>query len=74
MDVLGSTDVPYQGKLFHFGEALCPAVGLRFDSLKFCPDVSAADTAGSWMSARAMPESAGGRCERFPEGLGKVCR
>jgi len=69
MDVLGSTDVPYQGKLFHFGE---PFARLSvFDSiLKFCPDVSAADLQ-DLDAARAIAKKAGADVKGF-EGLGKL--
>jgi lysyl-tRNA synthetase class 2 len=69
LDVLGSTDVPYQGKVFHFGE---PFVRLSvFDSiLKYCPEISAADLQ-NLDAARAIAKKAGAAVKGF-EGLGKL--
>lgn len=67
--VLGSTDVPYQGKVFHFGE---PFARLSvFDSiLKFNPEISAADLQDI-DKARAIASKAGAAVKGF-EGLGKL--
>ncbi|UFH48586.1 lysine--tRNA ligase [Pseudomonas sp. KNUC1026] len=67
--VLGSTDVPYQGKLFHFGE---PFQRLSvFDSiLKFNPEVSAEDLLDV-DKARALAKKAGAAVKGY-EGLGKL--
>jgi lysyl-tRNA synthetase class 2 len=69
LDVLGSTDVPYQGKVFHFGE---PFVRLSvFDSiLKYCPEISAADLQ-NLDATRAIAKKAGAAVKGF-EGLGKL--
>lgn len=40
--VLGSTDVPYQGKVFHFGEPF-QRISLTDSILKYNPEISAAD-------------------------------
>ncbi len=67
--VLGSTDVPYQGKVFHFGE---PFVRLSvFDSiLKYSPEITAADLQDI-EKARAIAKNAGAAVKGF-EGLGKL--
>ncbi|WP_137885072.1 lysine--tRNA ligase [Pseudomonas sp. 2FE] len=67
--VLGSTDVPYQGKVFHFGE---PFVRLSvFDSiLKYNPELSA-DDLKDLDKARAIAKQAGADVKGF-EGLGKL--
>lgn len=67
--VLGSTDVPYQGKVFHFGE---PFARLSvFDSiLTFNPEISAADLQDI-DKARAIASKAGAAVKGF-EGLGKL--
>ncbi len=67
--VLGSTDVPYQGKVFHFGE---PFVRLSvFDSiLKYNPQLSA-DDLKDLDKARAIAKKAGADVKGF-EGLGKL--
>ena len=67
--VLGTTDVPYQGKVFHFGE---PFARLSvFDSiLKFNPEISAADLLDI-DKARAIAKKAGADVKGF-EGLGKL--
>ena len=67
--VLGTTDVPYQGKVFHFGE---PFARLSvFDSiLKFHPDITAADLQ-DLDRARAIAKKAGADVKGF-EGLGKL--
>ncbi|MBS7663531.1 lysine--tRNA ligase [Pseudomonas lalucatii] len=67
--VLGSTDVPYQGKVFHFGE---PFARLSvFDSiLKFNPEISAQDLRDI-DKARAIAKAAGAKVLGF-EGLGKL--
>ncbi|MGY8810112.1 MAG: lysine--tRNA ligase [Pseudomonadales bacterium] len=67
--VLGSTDVPYQGKVFHFGE---PFVRLSvFDSiLKYSPEITAADLQDI-DKARAIAKKAGAAVKGF-EGLGKL--
>ncbi|MBF7730629.1 lysine--tRNA ligase [Pseudomonas sp. N040] len=67
--VLGSTDVPYGDKLFHFGE---PFARLSvFDSiLRYNPDISAADL-NDLESARAIAKRAGAKLLGH-EGLGKL--
>ena len=67
--VLGTTDVPYQGKVFHFGE---PFARLSvFDSiLKYNPDISAEDLQ-DLDRARATAKKAGADVKGF-EGLGKL--
>lgn len=67
--VLGSTDVPYGDKVFHFGE---PFVRLSvFDSiLKYNPDISAADL-NHIDKAREIAKKAGAKVLGF-EGLGKL--
>ncbi|WP_369958879.1 lysine--tRNA ligase [Pseudomonas benzenivorans] len=67
--VLGSTDVPYQGKVFHFGE---PFARLSvFESiLKFNPEISAEDLRDI-DKARAIAKAAGAKVLGF-EGLGKL--
>ncbi|WP_455231777.1 lysine--tRNA ligase [Geopseudomonas aromaticivorans] len=67
--VLGSTDVPYGDKLFHFGE---PFARLSvFDSiLKYNPEISAADLQDI-DTARAIAKKAGAKVLGF-EGLGKL--
>ncbi|WP_439887773.1 lysine--tRNA ligase [Pseudomonas sp. MBLB4123] len=67
--VLGSTDVPYQGKVFHFGE---PFARLSvFESiLKFNPEISASDLRDI-DKARAIAKAAGAKVLGF-EGLGKL--
>lgn len=67
--VLGSTDVPYGDKVFHFGE---PFVRLSvFDSiLKYNPELTAADLQDV-DKARAIAKKAGAKVLGF-EGLGKL--
>jgi len=67
--VLGSTDVPYGDKLFHFGE---PFVRLSvFDSiLKYNPELTAADLQDV-ERARAIAKQAGAKVLGH-EGLGKL--
>ena len=67
--VLGSTDVPYGDKLFHFGE---PFARLSvFDSiLKYNPQISAADLQDI-DKARALAKQSGAKVLGF-EGLGKL--
>ncbi|MFS0828314.1 lysine--tRNA ligase [Pseudomonas phoenicis] len=67
--VLGSTDVPYGDKVFHFGE---PFVRLSvFDSiLKYNPDLTAADLQDV-ERARAIAKEAGAKVLGH-EGLGKL--
>jgi len=67
--VLGSTDVPYQGKVFHFGQ---PFQRLSvFDSiLKYNPEISAADLLDI-DRAHALAKRVGGEVRGF-EGLGKL--
>ncbi|WP_263141320.1 lysine--tRNA ligase [Pseudomonas sp. RIT-PI-AD] len=67
--VLGSTDVPYQGKVFHFGE---PFARLSvFDSiLKYNPELTAADLT-DLDKAREIAKKAGAKVLGF-EGLGKL--
>ena len=69
MAVLGTTDVPYQGKVFHFGE---PFARLSvFDSiLKYNPEISA-DDLRNIEKARAIAKKAGADVKGF-EGLGKL--
>ncbi|MCJ8168952.1 lysine--tRNA ligase [Atopomonas sediminilitoris] len=67
--VLGSTDVPYGDKVFHFGE---PFVRLSvFDSiLKYNPEISAADL-NDLEAARVLAKKAGAKLLGH-EGLGKL--
>lgn len=67
--VLGSTDVPYGDKVFHFGE---PFVRLSvFDSiLKYNPELTA-DDLNDIDKARAIAKQAGAKVLGF-EGLGKL--
>ncbi|CAD5376968.1 lysine tRNA synthetase, inducible [Pseudomonas sp. OF001] len=67
--VLGTTDVPYGDKVFHFGE---PFARLSvFDSiLKYNPEISAADLQDI-DTARAIAKKAGAKVLGF-EGLGKL--
>ena len=67
--VLGSTDVPYGDKVFHFGE---PFARLSvFDSiLKFNPEISASDL-NDLEKARAIAKKAGAKLLGH-EGLGKL--
>ncbi|WP_296276688.1 lysine--tRNA ligase [Pseudomonas sp. UBA7530] len=67
--VLGTTDVPYGDKVFHFGE---PFVRLSvYDSiLKYNPDITAADL-GDVEKARAIAKKAGAKVLGH-EGLGKL--
>ena len=67
--VLGSTDVPYGDKVFHFGE---PFVRLSvYDSiLKYNPDISEADL-NDVDKARAIAKKAGAKVLGH-EGLGKL--
>ncbi len=67
--VLGSTDVPYGDKVFHFGE---PFVRLSvYDSiLKYNPDLTAADL-NDIDKARAIAKKAGAKVLGH-EGLGKL--
>ncbi len=67
--VLGSTDVPYQGKVFHFGE---PFARLSvFDAiLKYNPDITA-DDLNDLERARAIAKKAGAAIKGY-EGLGKL--
>jgi lysyl-tRNA synthetase class 2 len=67
--VLGSTDVPYGDKVFHFGE---PFARLSvFDSiLKYNPDITAADL-HDIDKAREIAKKAGAKVLGF-EGLGKL--
>ncbi|QLF92162.1 lysine--tRNA ligase [Pseudomonas sp. ABC1] len=67
--VLGSTDVPYGDKVFHFGE---PFVRLSvFDSiLKYNPEISA-DDLNDVEKARAIAKKAGAKLLGH-EGLGKL--
>ena len=69
MEVLGTTDVPYQGKVFHFGE---PFVRLSlFDSiLKYNPQITAEDLQDI-DKARALAKKHGADVLGF-EGLGKL--
>ncbi|THG87271.1 lysine--tRNA ligase [Pseudomonas sp. A-1] len=67
--VLGTTDVPYGDKVFHFGE---PFARLSvFDSiLKYNPEITAADLQDI-DTARAIAKKAGAKVLGF-EGLGKL--
>ncbi|MGU4048729.1 amino acid--tRNA ligase-related protein, partial [Pseudomonas aeruginosa] len=67
--VLGTTDVPYGDKVFHFGE---PFVRLSvFDSiLKYNPEITAADL-NDVEKARAIAKKAGAKVLGH-EGLGKL--
>ncbi|TRX75525.1 lysine--tRNA ligase [Pseudomonas mangiferae] len=69
MSVLGSTDVPYGDKVFHFGE---PFARLSvFDSiLQYNPEISA-DDLRDLDKARALAKKAGADVKGF-EGLGKL--
>lgn len=67
--VLGTTDVPYQGKVFHFGE---PFARLSvFDSiLKYNPEITA-DDLKDIEKARVIAKKAGADVKGY-EGLGKL--
>ncbi|ARU87734.1 lysine--tRNA ligase [Pseudomonas sp. M30-35] len=66
--ILGTTDVPYQGKVFHFGE---PFVRLSvFDSILKYTDVTA-EQLRDIGSAREIAKKAGAKVLGF-EGLGKL--
>lgn len=67
--VLGTTDVPYQGKVFHFGE---PFARLSvFDSiLKYNPEITAEDLQDI-EKARAIAKKTGADVKGY-EGLGKL--
>lgn len=67
--VLGTTEVPYQGKVFHFGE---PFARLSvFDSiLKYNPEITAEDLQDI-EKARALAKKAGADVKGY-EGLGKL--
>lgn len=67
--VLGTTDVPYQGKVFHFGE---PFARLSvFDSIiKYNPEITKEDLLDI-DKARAIAKKAGADVKGF-EGLGKL--
>ena len=69
MAVLGTTDVPYQGKVFHFGQ---PFARLSvFDSiLQYNPEIAAEDLR-DLDKARALAKKAGADVKGF-EGLGKL--
>src|SRR5690554_5948651 len=69
LEVLGSTDVPYQGKVFHFGE---PFTRLSlFDSiLKYNPDISA-DDLNDIDTCRALAKKHGAPVLGH-EGIGKL--
>ena len=67
--VLGTTDVPYQGKVFHFGEPF-QRISLFDSILKYNPDISAADLTDI-DTARALAKKHGAKVVGF-EGLGKL--
>ena len=69
LSVLGTTDVPYQGKVFHFGE---PFVRLSvFDSIiKYNPEINKDDLLDI-EKARIIAKKAGASVKGY-EGLGKL--
>ena len=67
--VLGSTDVPYQGKVFHFGEPF-QRISVYDSILKYNPEIAAADLL-DLDKARAIAKKAGADVKGF-EGLGKL--
>ncbi|UVJ45103.1 lysine--tRNA ligase [Pseudomonas sp. LS1212] len=67
--VLGTTDVPYQGKVFHFGEPF-QRISVFDSILKYNPELTAADLE-DLDKARALAKKAGADVKGF-EGLGKL--
>ena len=67
--VLGSTDVPYQGKVFHFGEPF-QRISLTDSILKYNPEISAADLQDI-DTVRALAKQHGAAVIGF-EGLGQL--
>ncbi|MEE3633025.1 lysine--tRNA ligase [Pseudomonas defluvii] len=67
--VLGSTDVPYQGKVFHFGEPF-QRISVFDSILKYNPEITA-DDLQDIDKARALAKKAGADVKGF-EGLGKL--
>ncbi|MFF7706891.1 lysine--tRNA ligase [Pseudomonas sp. NPDC007930] len=67
--VLGSTDVPYQGKLFHFGQPF-QRLSVFASILKYNPEVTAEDLQ-DLDKARALAKKAGAAVKGY-EGLGKL--
>jgi lysyl-tRNA synthetase class 2 len=67
--VLGTTDVPYQGKVFHFGEPF-QRISLFDSILKYNPEITAADLENI-DTARALAKKHGAKVMGF-EGIGKL--
>lgn len=67
--VLGTTDVPYQGKVFHFGEPFA-RLSVVDSILKYNPEITANDLR-SVEKARAIAKKAGADVKGY-EGLGKL--
>lgn len=67
--VLGTTDVPYQGKVFHFGEPFA-RLSVVDSILKYNPEITA-DDLRSVEKARAIAKKAGADVKGY-EGLGKL--
>ncbi|HAB90981.1 MAG TPA: lysine--tRNA ligase, partial [Pseudomonas sp.] len=67
--VLGTTDVPYQGKVFHFGEPF-QRISLFDSILKYNPEITAADL-NDIDTARALAKKHGAKVMGF-EGIGKL--
>ncbi|VVN95617.1 lysine--tRNA ligase [Pseudomonas fluorescens] len=67
--VLGSTDVPYQGKVFHFGQPF-QRISVFASILKYNPEITEADLQDI-DKARVIAKKAGADVKGF-EGLGKL--
>lgn len=67
--VLGSTDVPYQGKVFHFGEPF-QRISLFDSILKYNPEITAAELENI-DTARVLAKKHGAKVMGF-EGIGKL--
>lgn len=67
--VLGTTDVPYQGKVFHFGEPFA-RLSVVDSILKYNPEITA-DDLRSVEKARVIAKKAGADVKGY-EGLGKL--
>ncbi|WP_426149978.1 lysine--tRNA ligase [Pseudomonas sp. DC3000-4b1] len=67
--VLGTTDVPYQGKVFHFGEPF-QRISVFESITRYNPEISPADLQDI-DTARALAKKAGADVKGF-EGLGKL--
>ncbi len=67
--VLGTTDVPYQGKVFHFGEPFA-RLSVVDSILKYNPEITAEDLR-SVEKAQAIAKKAGADVKGY-EGLGKL--